>query len=90
MSVLESVIQKGEDEAKYGQRCVMTLTGLVVVDIILAACGVTATWLITIIGMGELIAFFGIMFFMFGTMSNIFAVSRASSIYNGAQVNNAS
>jgi len=90
MLVLEEVIMRGENEAKYGQRCIMGLTGVIIIDIVLGLCNVTTVWLFTIIGVAELFLFFGIMYFMFGTMSNIFAVSRASSKYNGSQVHNAS
>jgi len=85
MLILEEVIMRGESEAKYGQRAIMCLSGLIIIDVILSMCGVTAMWLFTILGFAQIFSFFAIIYFMFGTMSNIFAISRASSMYNGIQ-----
>lgn len=86
MSVLETIIEEGQFDAKMGQRCILTLGCAFILDVILGLCSVTTLWVILPLFILETICFFAIGYYLFGVFMNIFAVSRASSIYNGIQL----
>lgn len=83
MISLENVVKKGEGEARAGQTALMVAGLGFLLDIVLfGIIGLTTPWLIIPIAVMELVGMFMAFYYMFGTLSNIFAVSRASSTYN--------
>lgn len=81
-SKTELIIDQGEADAKAGQYALLVLGATFMIDILVTSLGFMNPWLGLILFSIEFISIFASVFFLLGTIGNIFMLSRHAAYHN--------